>query len=127
MLQKIKLEFYNGVTPDVYAYNGVMDRYGKNGMIKEMESVLSGMKSTCVPLNGMTLEADLLFENSHKMRVTPDSLTYKLLYKAHTKANMKELVQKLLKCMEQNGMVPNKRSSPAWPACFFWFTCIQAT
>ncbi|KAK9233571.1 hypothetical protein WN943_023822 [Citrus x changshan-huyou] len=104
-----------------------MDRYGKNGMINEMESVLSGMKSTCVPLNGMTLEADLLFENSHKTRVTPDSLTYKLLYKAHTKANMKELVQKLLKCMEQNGMVPNKRSSPAWPACFFWFTCIQAT
>lgn len=38
------------LAPDIYTYNGVMDAYGKNGMIKEMESVLSRMKSTGVNL-----------------------------------------------------------------------------
>ena len=47
------------------------------------------------------LEADFLFESSHKMRVTPASSTYKLLYKAYAKANIEELIQKLVKHMEQ--------------------------
>lgn len=61
-------------------------------------------------LNGLPIEADKLFEttcNSGIFRI--DSSTYKLLYKSYTKANMKELLQKLLKHMDREGIVPNKR------------------
>ncbi|KAJ4715614.1 putative Pentatricopeptide repeat-containing protein [Melia azedarach] len=60
-------------------------------------------------MNGLPMEADMLLDNSRNIRVTPDSSTYKLLYKAYTKANMKELVQKLMKRMEKDSIVPNKR------------------
>ncbi|KAI3745565.1 hypothetical protein L6452_07965 [Arctium lappa] len=61
-------------------------------------------------LNGLPMEADRLFEtscNSEMFHV--DSSTYKLLYKSYTKANMKELLQKLMKYMDRDGIVPNKR------------------
>lgn len=55
------------------------------------------------------MQADALFDNLHDLKVTPDLSTYRLLYKAYTKVNMKDLVQKLLKRMERDGIVPNKR------------------
>ncbi|XP_076882369.1 pentatricopeptide repeat-containing protein At4g39620, chloroplastic-like [Bidens hawaiensis] len=61
-------------------------------------------------LNGLPVEADKLFEtacNSGMFHV--DSSSYKLLYKCYTKANMTELIQKLLKRMDRDGIVPNKR------------------
>ncbi|KAI3809110.1 hypothetical protein L1987_25079 [Smallanthus sonchifolius] len=61
-------------------------------------------------LNDLPVEADKLFEtacNSGVFRI--DSSTYKLLYKSYTKANMTELIQKLLKHMDRDGIVPNKR------------------
>ncbi|XP_010531412.1 PREDICTED: pentatricopeptide repeat-containing protein At4g39620, chloroplastic [Tarenaya hassleriana] len=60
-------------------------------------------------LNGLHHEAHELFQNARASRVCPDASTYKLLYKAYTKANMKELVQTLMKQMEKDGVVPNKR------------------
>ncbi|KAF8109585.1 hypothetical protein N665_0094s0052 [Sinapis alba] len=60
-------------------------------------------------LNGLHMEADKLFHNASAFRVHPDSSTYKLLYKAYTKADMKENVQLLMKKMEKDGIVPNKR------------------
>lgn len=60
-------------------------------------------------MNSLPMEADALFDNLRDLKVTPDSSTYRLLYKAYTKANMKDLVQKLLKRMEGDGIVPNKR------------------
>ncbi|GFY91110.1 tetratricopeptide repeat (TPR)-like superfamily protein [Actinidia rufa] len=191
--------------PDIFTFNGVMDAYGKNGMIKEMESIISRMKSNqCKPdiitfnslidaygrkkefdkmeqvfksllrskekptlptfnslitnyanarlrekaehvfkemtdmelvkylirmlasgkemgvsslnamldvycMNGLPKEANQLFEHARKAGVSPDSLTYKLLYKAYTKGNMKELLQKLLMHMDKDGIIPNKR------------------
>ncbi|KDP35213.1 hypothetical protein JCGZ_09372 [Jatropha curcas] len=59
--------------------------------------------------NGLPLEADLLLETVRSIGILPNSSTYKLLYKAYTKANMKELVQKLLKHMDRDGIIPNKR------------------
>ncbi|KAK9077920.1 hypothetical protein SSX86_001977 [Deinandra increscens subsp. villosa] len=61
-------------------------------------------------LNGLPVEADKLFEtacNSGMFHI--DSSTYRLLYKSYTKANMTELIQKLLKHMDRDGIVPNKR------------------
>ncbi|MFS7985099.1 putative tetratricopeptide-like helical domain superfamily [Helianthus anomalus] len=55
------------------------------------------------------IEADKLFEtacNSGMFRI--DSSMYKLLYKSYTKANMTDLIQKLLKHMDTGGIVPNK-------------------
>ncbi|KAJ0716812.1 putative pentatricopeptide repeat-containing protein PPR5 [Helianthus annuus] len=61
-------------------------------------------------LNSLLIEADKLFEttcNSGMFRI--DSSTYKLLHKSYTKANMTDLIQKLLKHMDRDGIVPNKR------------------
>lgn len=63
-------------------------------------------------LNGLHVEADKLFHNASafNLGVKPDASTYKLLYKAYTKADMKEIkVQVLMKKMEKDGIVPNKR------------------
>ena len=60
-------------------------------------------------MNGLPTEADKLFEEAQSMGLLPDSSTYKLLYKAYTKANMKDFAQKLLKHMDSNGVTPNKR------------------
>ncbi|KAK3001940.1 hypothetical protein RJ639_021801 [Escallonia herrerae] len=61
-------------------------------------------------MNGVTMEADALFESARRSRMFPtDSSTYKLLYKAYTKADMKELLQKLLTQMDRDGIIPNKR------------------
>ncbi|CAN1224349.1 Pentatricopeptide repeat-containing protein At4g39620, chloroplastic [Linum grandiflorum] len=219
-----ELETSTTVSPDIYTYNGVMDAYGKNGMIGEMESVLSLMKTNCCKpdiitfnllidaygrkqqfakmeqvfqslmqskekptlptfnsmiinygkarqrdraqdvlkkmndlkytpsfityeslittygfcdcitkarevfdsmvesgkevrastlnamldvycMNKLHNEAQALVESARGLGVSPDSSSYKLLYKAYTKANNKELVQKLLKRMEKEGIV----------------------
>ncbi|KAK4840402.1 hypothetical protein QYF36_007996 [Acer negundo] len=85
----------------------IFDELVKSG--KEMKvSTLNAMLDVYC-LNGLPMEADLLFEAARNMRVAPDSSTYKLLYKAYTKANMKELVQNLMKVMDRDGIVPNKR------------------
>lgn len=60
-------------------------------------------------MNGLPIEADLLFDTARIAGVNPDSSTYKLLYKAYTKSQKKELVDKLLECMDRAGIVPNKR------------------
>ncbi|KAE8673964.1 Pentatricopeptide repeat-containing protein [Hibiscus syriacus] len=60
-------------------------------------------------INGLPMEANRLFDNATNIGVVPDSSTYKLLYKAYTKADMKDHVQKLVKDMERDGIVPNKR------------------
>ncbi|XP_061344694.1 pentatricopeptide repeat-containing protein At4g39620, chloroplastic [Gastrolobium bilobum] len=60
-------------------------------------------------LNGLPQEANSLFERARSIQIFPDSSTYKLLYKAYTKANSKELLDKLLKHMDKDGIIPNKR------------------
>ncbi|GAY61447.1 hypothetical protein CUMW_210060 [Citrus unshiu] len=96
-----------GYCDNVSRAREIFDELSKSGKDMKVSTLNAMLEAYC--MNGLPMEADLLFENSHNMGVTPDSSTYKLLYKAYTKANMKELVQKLLKRMEQNGIVPNKR------------------
>ncbi|KAM7523693.1 hypothetical protein LguiA_013595 [Lonicera macranthoides] len=61
-------------------------------------------------LNRLLVDADMLFESTRENRTFPiNSSTYKLLYKAYTKADMKDLVKKLLSHMDKDGIVPNKR------------------
>lgn len=60
--------------------------------------------------NSLPMEADMLFEHAHKTKIFPiDLSTYKLLYKAYSKADMNELIQKLLVYMDRDGIIPNKR------------------
>ncbi|KAJ1696186.1 hypothetical protein LUZ63_004698 [Rhynchospora breviuscula] len=60
--------------------------------------------------NGVPSEAYGLLEDViRRGTVVPNSSTYKLLYKAFTKAARKDLVDVLLKKMNQQGIVPNKR------------------
>lgn len=60
-------------------------------------------------MNGLPMEADLLLERARSNGPLPDSSTYKLLYKAYTKAEKKEFLEKLLKYMDSDGIMPNKR------------------
>lgn len=61
-------------------------------------------------MNALPVEAHELFERTRANRMFPiNSSTYKLLYKAYTKADMKELMQKLLVYMDKDGIVPDKR------------------
>ncbi|KAK9272574.1 hypothetical protein L1049_002948 [Liquidambar formosana] len=128
-----------GYTPSFITYESLIMMYGYCDCISRAreifdELVASGKEMKVSTLNamldvycrnGLPKEADLLFESACNMRVLPDSSTYKLLYKAYTKANMKDLLQNLLKHMDRDGIVPNKRfflealgafgSSPASP------------
>lgn len=60
-------------------------------------------------MNGLPNEANLLLEYTSVKGLKPNASTYKLLYEAYMKANMKELVEKLLKDMERDGILPNKK------------------
>lgn len=127
-----------GYTPSFVTYESLINMYGICDCVsrareifdqvaasgKEVKvSTLNAMLDVYL-MNGLPTEADLLFENAIKIGL-PDSSTYKLLYNAYTKANMKELMQKLLKHMDKDGIIPNKRfflgalgalgSSPAKP------------
>ncbi|QHO26296.1 hypothetical protein S83_006102 [Arachis hypogaea] len=59
-------------------------------------------------INGLPLEADSLLERAITFQVFPDASTYKLL-RVYTKANLKELVDKLLRHMDRDGIIPNKK------------------
>ncbi|KAJ0975170.1 hypothetical protein J5N97_017135 [Dioscorea zingiberensis] len=86
----------SAVSPDIYTYNGVMDAYGKNKMVAEMESVLQLMKTNqCKPdvitfnlLIDSYAEADQLLYHALRKGLVPNASTYKLLFKAYTKASM---------------------------------------
>ncbi|KAJ8557319.1 hypothetical protein K7X08_002944 [Anisodus acutangulus] len=76
--------------------------------IKKVSTLNSMLDTYC--MNGLPMEAHVLFESIHSAKTFPiDSSTYKLLYKGYTKADMKELVQNLLTCMDKDGIIPNKK------------------
>jgi pentatricopeptide repeat protein len=60
-------------------------------------------------LNGLHMEADRLLDTAIQKGLIPGGSTYKLLYKGYTKANNKDLVQKLLDRMNKQGIIPNKK------------------
>jgi pentatricopeptide repeat protein len=72
-----------------------------------LSSLNSMLDAYC--MNGLHTEADQLLDTALQKCVVPNGSTYKLLYKAYTKANDKVLVQKLLKRMNNEGIVPNKK------------------
>ncbi|KAL7613674.1 hypothetical protein Lser_V15G08769 [Lactuca serriola] len=87
---------------------GIYDKMIESEKQVKVSSLNAMLNVYCV--NGLPLEADKLFESASNSGVIPvDSSTYKLLYKSYTKSNMKELLQKLLKHMDRDGIVPNKR------------------
>lgn len=110
-------------TPSNITYECMIMMYGYCGSVSrareifeevaESESMLKASTLNAMLdvycLNGLHMEADKLFHNASDFRVRPDPSTYKFLYKAYTKADMKEHVQSLMKKMEKDGIVPNKR------------------
>ncbi|KAJ7956889.1 Pentatricopeptide repeat [Quillaja saponaria] len=129
-----------GYRPSFITYESLMYMYGLCDSVSRARELFDGLVESKVEMkvstlntmldvycmNGLHREADMLFERPSSLLVPPNSSTYKLLYKAYTKANLKELVAKLLMHMEKDGIVPNKRffldalgafgSSPANPA-----------
>lgn len=112
-----------GYTPNYITYESVIMMYGFCDYISRaretFDGIITSRKGVKVStlnamldvycMNNLPMEADVLLESARELGVRPDSSTYKLLYKAYTKANMKELLAKLLKHMDQDGIVPNKR------------------
>ncbi|XP_044469693.1 pentatricopeptide repeat-containing protein At4g39620, chloroplastic-like [Mangifera indica] len=104
--------------PTLPTFNSMIINYGKARLRGKAEDIFLKMADMKYKRSFITyeslitilpVEADALFDNLHDLKVTPDLSTYRLLYKAYTKVNMKYLVQKLLKRMERDGIVPNKR------------------
>lgn len=86
----------------------LFDRVIESEKEKKVSTLNSMLDAYC--MNGLPMEAHVLFESIHSAKSFPiDSSTYKLLYKAYTKADMKELVQNLLTCMDKDGIIPNKK------------------
>ncbi|KAD5962078.1 hypothetical protein E3N88_13551 [Mikania micrantha] len=115
-----------GYAPNFITYECMIMMYGCCGCVSKARGVYDNMiaaeKHVKVStlnamlnvycMNGLAVEADKLFEtacNCNNGMFHVDSSTYKLLYKSYTKGNMTELVQKLLKHMDRDGVVPNKR------------------
>ncbi|XP_073280297.1 pentatricopeptide repeat-containing protein At4g39620, chloroplastic-like [Primulina huaijiensis] len=113
-----------GYKPSFITYECLIMMYGHCGSVSRAreifdqvaESVKEKKVSTLNAMlevycrNALPMEADVLFESmcrTKKFQV--DSSTYKLLYKAYSKADMKDLVQKLLVYMDKDGIIPNKR------------------
>ncbi|XP_015867273.3 pentatricopeptide repeat-containing protein At4g39620, chloroplastic [Ziziphus jujuba] len=84
----------------------IFDRWVESGKQLKVSTLNAMLDVYC--MNGLPMEANKLFESANSIGVIPDSSTYKLLYKAYTKANVKELLGKLLKHMHRDGIVPNK-------------------
>ncbi|XP_050137777.1 pentatricopeptide repeat-containing protein At4g39620, chloroplastic-like [Malus sylvestris] len=85
----------------------VFERLADSGRELKVSTLNAMLDVYC--MNGLPMEADKLFVSANSIRVRPNVSTYKLLYKYYTKGNMKELLEKLLKSMENDGIVPNKR------------------
>ncbi|KAL3527820.1 hypothetical protein ACH5RR_012476 [Cinchona calisaya] len=86
----------------------IFDQARESGKEKKVSTLNAMLDVYC--MNGLPSEADTLFESIYAFRAFPiDLSTYKLLYKAYTKANMKELLKKLLLYMDRDGIIPNKR------------------
>ncbi|KAI8540756.1 hypothetical protein RHMOL_Rhmol08G0009900 [Rhododendron molle] len=112
-----------GYTPSFITYECVIMMYGYCDCVSKARGIFDGIMASGLEtrvstlnamldvycMNGLQIEADTLFESSRNTRVSSDSSTYKLLYKAYTKANMKELLKKLLAYMDKDGVIPNKR------------------
>lgn len=113
-----------GYKPSYITYECLIMTYGRCDSVSRARDIFDQMVETekekkvstlnsmldVYCMNGLTMEAHMLFESIHRTKIFPvDSSTYKLLYKAYTKADMKELIEKLLKYMDRDGIIPNKR------------------
>ncbi|CAJ2676990.1 unnamed protein product [Trifolium pratense] len=112
-----------GYTPSFVTHESLIYMYGLCACVSKAVEVFDGLIESKVPikvstfnamldvycLNGLPHEADSLFTKAKSIKIFPDASTYKLLYKAYTKANSKELLDKLLKHMDKDGVIPNKR------------------
>lgn len=86
----------------------IFDQMAESEKEKKVSTLNAMLDVYC--MNALPMEADILFDSTRTTGMFPvDSSTYKLLYKAYTKADMKELIQKLLVYMDKDGIIPNKR------------------
>ncbi|KAK4417259.1 Pentatricopeptide repeat-containing protein PPR5, chloroplastic [Sesamum alatum] len=86
----------------------IFDQMAESEKEKKVSTLNAMLDVYC--MNGLPMEADMLFESARRSQMfAVDSSTYKLLYKAYTKADMKELIEKLLMYMDKDGIIPNKR------------------
>ena len=112
-----------GHEPGVVTYECLILAYGHCGYVTKAREVFSEMIDAKISIqistlhallevycnNGLLDEADLLFDSAHTIGVEPHASTYKLLYKAYTKAKETKFIEKLLKSMDASGVIPNKK------------------
>ncbi|CAN6467945.1 unnamed protein product [Victoria cruziana] len=112
-----------GCSPSYITYESLITAYGYCDNVSRAREIFSEMMNSGKEMhvstlntmldvycnNGLPAEANLLLEYARTKSLLPNASTYKLLYKAYTKANMKDLLQELLKQMDRDGVIPNKK------------------
>lgn len=112
-----------GFKPSIVTYESLITTYGLCDCVSRARTIFDEIVGTRkeVPvsalnvmldaycINGLPTEADLLLDDASEKGLLTNASTYKLLYKAYTKANEKQLLDKLLKRMDREGIVPNKK------------------
>ncbi|XP_023738569.1 pentatricopeptide repeat-containing protein At3g53170 [Lactuca sativa] len=95
---------YLGIKCSIVTYNTIIDGYGKAGLFKEMESMLTEMleeDETCLPdsftcnsvldaygNSGMISEMEKWFDEFQLMGIKPNVMTFNILIKSYGKAKM---------------------------------------
>ncbi|CAA7396070.1 unnamed protein product [Spirodela intermedia] len=111
-----------GYKPSAVTYESLIAAYGfcdsvararqlfdeilESGASIEVSTLNAMLDAYCT--NGLPGEADQLLDHAARRGLLPNASTYKLLYRAFARASRKDLILKLLRIMDQAGVVPNK-------------------
>ncbi|KAF5199802.1 Pentatricopeptide repeat-containing protein ppr5-like protein [Thalictrum thalictroides] len=109
------------ISPDIYTYNGVMDAYGKNGMIREMESILAQMKSNQIKPDAITYnllidsygrrqafdKMEQVFKSLLRSKAKPTLPTFNSMITNYGKARLKDKAESVFKKISDMGYAPS--------------------
>ncbi|CAA6659758.1 unnamed protein product [Spirodela intermedia] len=101
-----------GYKPSAVTYESLIAAYGfcdsvaRARQLIEVSTLNAMLDAYCT--NGLPGEADQLLDHAARRGLLPNASTYKLLYRAFARASRKDLILKLLRIMDQAGIVPNK-------------------
>ena len=96
--------------PHIYAYNGVIDGYGKNGMIKQMESVDVIEFITHADSYGRKQTSDKMeqvFKSLLRSKERPTHPTFNSMITNYGKASLRDKVESVLEKLDESGFKPN--------------------
>ncbi|KAI3521903.1 hypothetical protein L1887_11379 [Cichorium endivia] len=110
-----------GIECSIVTYNTIIDGYGKAGLYKEMENMLTEMleNETCLPdiftcnsvigaygNSGIIMKMEKWFEEFQIMGIKPNVMTYNILIKSYGKAGMYDKMGFVMEYMSKRFIPP---------------------